>query len=130
MEKHDTVERLVSQYNATGGQKIIALTYGDGIDVIPEDVAYRRVRYARLGRAGRSEDLSDLLSADLAIIDLHEYCDSNMEALRTLLTRAQHDQDYLVITEATRKLPSDIVAILEGFRPRLIVTSARLERCA
>jgi hypothetical protein len=129
MEKQETLARLLEQYAGNTPQKIIALTYGNGINAIPENLSGIRLRYARIGK-GLSADLSDLLKADCGIIDI-PHCDGDAKAtLKRFLHSIKDDKDYLIMTEATELLGSELVQLLDGFRPRLIVTSNRLNKCA
>lgn len=129
MDKLATVARLLEQYAGKTPQKVIALTYGNGINVIPEDLTGMTCRYARLGK-GLTTDLSDLKTADCGIIDIPKCDDETKVALKEFLASIQPNQDYLIVTEATDVLGSELVAVLDGFRPRLIVTSNRLNQCA
>ncbi|MBU2952213.1 hypothetical protein [Marinobacter sp. F3R08] len=129
MDKQETVARLLEQYAGNTPQKLIALTYGNGINAIPEDLSGIRIRYARIGK-GLSADLSDLLNADCGIIDI-PFCDAEAKVtLKRFLNSIKGDKDYLVVTEATDLLGPELVQLLDGFRPRLIVTSNRLTKCA
>jgi hypothetical protein len=129
MEKHTTVSRLLNQYVGKSQQKVVALMFGDGINAIPDDVASSKLRYARVS-AGKDQDLTDLVDADCVIIDFFTTDNQAKSALKEFLYSIQSNKDYLIITEATESFGSEIVELLESFRPRLIVTSNRMGKCA
>ncbi|WP_166255904.1 hypothetical protein [Marinobacter salicampi] len=129
MKKNTTVSRLLSQYVGNSQQKVVALMLGDGINAIPDDVASSKLRYARVG-TGKDHDLTDLVDADCVIIDFFTTDSRAIAALKAFLYSIQDNKDYLIITEASDIFGSEIVELLESFRPRLIVTSDRMGKCA
>lgn len=129
MEKYETVPGLFKQYISQTNRKIVAVMYGDGISALPDDITTRNFRYVRLGK-NADQDLSDLAAVDCAIVDLHCVNQDTRLSLKGFLTSIKHDPNYLIITEANSELGVELVALLETFRPRLIVTSNPISNCA
>ena len=129
MEKQQSISNLISLYAGKSSCKTIAITYGNGINAIPDDVPGIRLRYVRLPQKS-PVDLADLADADCAIIDILKMDSDTKNTLHKFLTGLRDNQDCLLITEATSVLDSELVQLMDQFRPRLIVTENRINKCA